>query len=197
MSSRAWMDLGTEMFLGTVDRLDDAQLSEPSALPGWNRRHVVAHVHGNAEALRRLLSWAATGVERRMYAGARQRAEEIESASTLPARTLRALVAQSAHDLAADMDRLPEQAWNALVVTARGRIVPAAEIVWMRTREVTVHAVDLDHGVGFADLPEEVNAALVADALDTHARRSGEAAAGLAAWLTGRNAQPPALGPWL
>ncbi|MEO3798598.1 maleylpyruvate isomerase family mycothiol-dependent enzyme [Nonomuraea sp. B1E8] len=196
MSGRAWMDRGTEVFLRAVDRLDDTQLSGPSALPGWTRRHVIAHVHGNAEALRRLLSWAATGVERRMYAGPRQRAEEIEAASALPARTLRALVAQSAHDLAADMDRLPEQAWNALVVTARGRTVPAAEIVWMRTREVAVHAVDLANGVGFADLPEEVNAALIADALDTHAR-SGEAAAGLAAWLTGRNPQPPALGPWL
>ncbi|MEO3887265.1 maleylpyruvate isomerase family mycothiol-dependent enzyme [Nonomuraea sp. B5E05] len=196
MSRRAWMDLGTEVFLRAVDRLDDAQLSGPSALPGWTRRHVIAHVHGNAEALRRLLSWAATGVEQRMYAGPRQRAEEIESASALPARTLRTLVAQSAHDLADDMDRLPEQAWNALVVTARGRTVPAAEIVWMRTREVTVHAVDLANGVGFADLPEEVNAALIADALDTHAK-GGEAAAGLAAWLTGRNAQPPALGPWL
>ncbi|TDD02872.1 maleylpyruvate isomerase family mycothiol-dependent enzyme [Nonomuraea deserti] len=191
------MDLGTELFLRTVDSLDDAQLSEPSALPGWNRRHVVAHVHGNAEALRRLVSWAATGVERRMYAGARQRAEEIESISALPAGTLRDLVGQSARDLAADMDRLPEQAWNTLVVTARGRTIPAAEIVWMRTREVTVHAVDLAHGVGFADLPEEINVALIADALDTHARRSGDAAAGLAAWLTGRNAEPPALGPWL
>jgi maleylpyruvate isomerase len=65
----------------------------------------------------------------------------------------------------------------------------------MRAREVAVHAVDLDHGVGFADLPDGFNAALAADAAARHAARGH--AAGLAAWLTGRAAQSPALGPWL
>lgn len=195
MSARSWMDRGTELFLGTVDRLTDDELSAPTALDGWTRRHVIAHVHGNAEALRRLLTWAATGVENRMYSGPRQRAEEIETAARLPADELRALVHESAASLAKDMDALPENAWHNLVVTAQGRTVPAEEIPWMRAREVAVHAVDLDHGVGFADLPDGFNAALVADAAARHAAKGH--AAGLAAWLSGRTAQAPALGAWL
>ena len=61
MTARAWMDLGTKLFLATLDGLTDAELDRPTALPGWSRRHVVAHVHYNAEALRRLVHWAATG----------------------------------------------------------------------------------------------------------------------------------------
>ncbi|MGP4105364.1 maleylpyruvate isomerase N-terminal domain-containing protein [Nonomuraea sp. KM90] len=195
MTARAWMDQCTTLFLDTLDRLTDDELAAPTALPGWTRRHVAAHVHGNAEALRRLLSWAATGVEQRMYANAGRRAEEIETVAALPADTLRALVHRSASDLAADMDRLPESGWQRLVVTAQGRTVPATEIRWMRAREVAVHAVDLDHGVSFADLPADFNAALAAHALAGHAARGQ--AAGLAAWLTGRSARPPVLGPWL
>jgi maleylpyruvate isomerase len=194
-SSRSWMDLGTGLFLGVVDRLTDDQLSAPTALPGWTRRHVVAHVHRNAEALRRLLGWAATGVENRMYASPGQRDADIQATAGLPADELRALVHRSAGDLAADMDALPEAAWQHMVITAQGRTVPASEIPWMRVREVTVHAIDLEHGVGFADLPDELNAALAADALARHASRGS--AADLAAWLTGRSATPPALGPWL
>ncbi|WP_344955671.1 maleylpyruvate isomerase N-terminal domain-containing protein [Actinomadura miaoliensis] len=193
--ARTWMDRGTELFLGAVDRLTDEELAAPTALDGWTRRHVVAHVHGNAEALRRLLDWAATGVENRMYAGPRQRAEEIEALAALPAGELRTLVHRSARALAEDMDALPEDAWRSPVVTAQGRTVPAEEIPWMRAREVNVHAVDLGDGVTFADLPEGFNAALAAEAASRHATR-GDAAA-LAAWLTGRSPKAPTLGPWL
>ncbi|WP_433171932.1 maleylpyruvate isomerase family mycothiol-dependent enzyme [Actinoallomurus sp. CA-150999] len=195
MSSRDWMDLGTALFLGVVDRLTDDELSAPTRLPEWTRRHVVAHVHGNAEALRRLLDWAATGVENRMYAGPTQRDAEIRAMAALPADELRVLVHRSARALAADLDALPEAAWRHMVITAQGRTVPASEIPWMRAREVAVHAVDLDHSVGFADLPDDLAAALAADAVAKHASRGS--AADLAAWLTGRSAKAPTLGPWL
>ncbi|MFI0405903.1 maleylpyruvate isomerase family mycothiol-dependent enzyme [Actinomadura sp. 3N508] len=192
---RSWADDGTELFLAAVDRLTDDEFSAPTALDGWTRRHVIAHVHGNAEALRRLLTWAATGVENRMYADAGQRAREIEELSALPAGELRTLVHGSAKALAADMDALPADAWNALVITAQGRTVPAEEIPWMRAREVCVHALDLDNGVTFADLPDSFNAALAAEAVARHTAKGH--AAGLAAWLTGRTDRPPTLGPWL
>lgn len=195
MRTRAWMDQSTALFLSTVQRLTDAELDAASALPGWTRRHVIGHVAANAEALRRLLSWAATGVETRMYSGPDQRAQEIEEAALLPADDLRAFANRSARALAADMDALPEAAWRNLVITAQGRTVPAEEIPWMRTREVAVHAVDLGHGVGFADLPDDLNSALATDATAKHAGKGH--AAELAAWLTGRSVQSPALGPWL
>ena len=66
--ARTWVDRGTRLLLDVVDTLDDAALDRPSGLPGWTRRHLLAHVASNAEALGRLLDWARTGVENPMYA---------------------------------------------------------------------------------------------------------------------------------
>lgn len=195
MSSREWMDVGTTLFLDAVDRLSDTELTAPTALEGWTRRHVVAHVHYNAEALRRLVSWAATGVENRMYDSVEQRNAEIASGAALRAAELRAMVRDSAAALASDLDTLTADAWRHEVVTAQGRTVPATEIPWMRAREVCVHTVDLAHGVSFADLPEDFTAALAADAVAKHCA-TGRGAA-LAAWLTGRATESPSLGRWL
>ena len=97
-----WMDHGTKLFLAALAGLSDGELDEPIGLPGWTRRHVVAHVHDNAEALRRLVAWASTGVETPMYASKKQRSDEIEHGATLPADLLRANVARSAEALAGD-----------------------------------------------------------------------------------------------
>ena len=89
-----------------------------------------------------------------MYASPEQRNAEIAGGATLPAAELRALVADSAERLGRRSDALSPRPWQASVVTAQGRTVPATEIPWMRAREVAVHTVDLDAGVGFADLPK-------------------------------------------
>ena len=51
----------------------------PTALPGWTRKHLVAHLAGNAEALLRLLHWAGTGERTPMYTSPEQRNADIES----------------------------------------------------------------------------------------------------------------------
>ena len=51
--------------------------------------------------------------------------------------------------------------------TAQGRLVPAEETVWMRTREVWIHAVDLDNGGRFGDFPPVVLDSLLADIVGT------------------------------
>ncbi|MFJ5958943.1 maleylpyruvate isomerase family mycothiol-dependent enzyme, partial [Paenarthrobacter sp. NPDC092416] len=58
---------------------------------------------------------------------------------------------------------LPDANWTNEVRTAQGRIVPASETVWMRTREVWVHAVDLDNGATFNDIPASVLERLLGD----------------------------------
>ncbi|WP_431906002.1 maleylpyruvate isomerase family mycothiol-dependent enzyme [Amycolatopsis thermoflava] len=190
-----WMDDGTRLVLRAIDELPDDAFDAPTLLPGWTRRHLVAHLHYNAEALRRLLSWARTGVESRMYESPEHRAAEIEAGAKLPVPELRRLVHDSADALAADVAALPADAWANEVVTAQGRTVPATEIVWMRTREVAVHAVDLDCGVGFEDLPADLVEALITDALRRRTAQGHGPA--LARWLTGRADQAPELGPWL
>ena len=185
----------TPVFLNAVDSLSDASFTEPTALPGWTRAHVIAHVHSNAEALRRLVGWARTGDESRMYASPAQRSEEIETGSRLNPGKLRALVHESAAALADDLAGLTIAQLESTVITAQGRSIAAAEIPWLRCREVGVHAVDLDAGVTFADLPDEFLAALVQDVI-VKRTANGELPA-IAAWLTGRTRSDGPTGAWL
>lgn len=210
----AWMQDGTRLFLDAVDELSDDELDGVTALAGWTRRHLLAHVGYNAQALRRLASWALTGERSPMYASAEQRAAEIAEGATWDATRLRAFVRDTARALADDLAALDNDAWQREVVTAQGRTVRATEIVWMRTREVAVHAVDLDTGTGFGDLPADLCAALVGDVGALRSKRgdgpaltlrstagdvwhvtgAGEPvevraeACALARWLTGRGA---------
>jgi maleylpyruvate isomerase len=161
--ARRWMRHGTTLLTGEAD-LDDDALGEPSALSGWSRRHVLAHVAANADALHNLIRWAATGEPTPMYASPEERAAGIERGSRLPARDLRAWLSRSADALEEAMTGLSDEQWQASVLTAQGRTVPAAEVPWMRSREVYVHAVDLATGLSFADLPADFLAALCDDA---------------------------------
>jgi maleylpyruvate isomerase len=221
-----WMRAGTDLVLAVADRLTDDELRAPSALPGWTRAHVIGHLARNAEALGRLAAWARTGVPSPMYADREQRAAEIESSAALPPAVLRQELKSTASGLDDALAALDTSAWRAEVRSALGRTIPAAEIPWMRVREVWLHAVDLDAGAAVADLPagvidtllDDVTAALSsrpacpsaylvptdrdrtwrlgADADDT---RLTAPAANLLAWATGRADDPtrPPLPPWL
>jgi uncharacterized protein (TIGR03083 family) len=191
----SWMEDGTRVLLDTLDGLPDGALDAATGLPSWTRRHVIAHVHYNAEALRRLVSWARTGTPSPMYTGPEQRNGEIEAGSRLPAGELRALVRGSAEALAKDLRELPESAWTNEVVTAQGRTVPATEIPWMRTREVWVHTIDLNAGAGFDDMPPGLIRALIDDIV-TKRVASGQGPE-LVRWLAGRSGSAPDIGPWL
>ena len=154
---------GTAFFARKLAELDDDDFDAPSLLPGWSRRHVIAHVGYNARALTRLLEWAATGIETPMYTSPEHRALEIADGVTLKPIALRHLVAHSNVHLNVEWRDLPAQSWNATVRTAQGRTVPASQTVWMRTREVWIHAVDLDNGATFDDFPPSLTDALLAD----------------------------------
>jgi len=211
--TRQWMRDGERFAARTVHRIADADLRSPSLLPGWSRAHVVGHLARNAEALGRLAAWARTGVETPMYRDREQRAAEIEAASALPAEELRRDLDRTAGDLERALDALDDQSWRAEVRSALGRIIPAAEIPWMRVREVWLHAVDLDAGARLDDLPAEVIDALLDDVTASLSARDGcpavrlepadrdrywqlgpgggttarSTAAGLLSWLTGRD----------
>jgi maleylpyruvate isomerase len=191
--AREWMARSAEIFSQALDAVPDAVLGQPSGLPGWTRKHVAAHVHFNALALGRLTHWAATGEPTPMYASASQRTAEIADGARWPAAKLRALVGESSAALAAALDGLDGDGWAREVVTIQGRRIPATELPWLRTRETTVHAIDL--GAAFADLPEDLLLALAADVL-TRRAAAGELA-GITSWLTGRSAEAPPIGPWL
>ncbi|WP_104043142.1 maleylpyruvate isomerase family mycothiol-dependent enzyme [Arthrobacter sp. ZGTC412] len=154
---------GTAFFARKLNELTDAELDGGTLLPGWTRRHVVAHVGYNARAIARLIEWAATGVETPMYSSPEARNHEIEFGATLSPIALRHLFDHSAVHLNVEWRDLPADAWHHKVKTAQGRTVPAEETVWMRTREVWMHAVDLDNGATFNDIPAPVLERLLGD----------------------------------
>lgn len=183
---------GTAYFAQRLAELSDRELDADSLLPGWSRRHLLAHVGYNAAALCRLMDWANTGTETPMYASAEQRAREIDEGATLSPGALRNLFDHTVARLDAKWRKLPPAAWSAQVRTAQGRLVPASETVWMRTREVWIHAVDLGSGGRFGDFPPVVLQSLLADIVD--AWRRNDRGAGLVLAVEGCRpiAMPPA-----
>lgn len=157
---------GTDFCLRYAAELSDAELNAPSLLDGWTRRHLVAHLAYNAAALTRLLDWADTGIATPMYESGAQRDEEIERGAELDAAALRNLLADETSRLDVKWRQLPQRAWSAPVRTAQGKTVTAAETLWMRTREVWIHAVDLDNGATFGAMPAVVQTTLLTDIID-------------------------------
>jgi maleylpyruvate isomerase len=162
----AWVQDGTARLQAELDGLSDEDFKAPSLLPGWSRRHLIAHIAANADALSRLAYWARTGEERRMYSSFQQRNAEIEVGAGRPATELRNWVSDSVAQLTEDLERLTEEAWQATVINAQGQGVLATQIPWLRAREVYVHAVDLKTGTTFADSPEGFLKALIDDVAD-------------------------------
>ncbi|MGV9292918.1 maleylpyruvate isomerase family mycothiol-dependent enzyme [Amycolatopsis sp. NPDC003676] len=195
--SRKWVAFGTELFLTHA-----TDLSGPSALPGWTRKHLAAHVAANADALGNLVHWARTGERTPMYTSPEQRNADIEAGSQRSEAQLTSWLQGSARSFASGMASLTPEQWQTEVVTAQGRTVPASEIPWLRAREVCVHAVDLGTGLTFADLPEAFLSALVAE---IQAKRGLDTVPDgplpdVAAYLAGRPHSltgVPDLGPWL
>ena len=200
----SWWEDGEKHLATALGRLVDEEFDRPSLLPGWTRAHVLAHLANNADALINLLTWARTGVETPMYASQEARDAGIEEASKLPPDQLRAQVLAATQRLADSVREMREPDWAARVRTSRGREVTAADVPWMRCCEVWVHAVDLDAGVGFADVPEDVQAALIDEVFRVWDRR-GEAPdvvlfAGDREWGTGSLAVAgslPAVTAWV
>jgi maleylpyruvate isomerase len=210
--ARRWQREGTELFLELVSALDAAAVEQHSGLPGWTRKHLLAHVAANADALQNLVHWAATGEPTPMYASPQARQAGIDKGSTLDATELVGWVRSSAAGLDAAMSELDDEQWQAKVVTAQGRTVAATELPWLRCREVFVHAVDLGVGTTFAQLPADFLMALCEDIRRARAVANGSgptvegSLADVTAYLAGRHfsnvttadgAPAPELGPWL
>lgn len=155
--------LGTAYFRRLLWKVRDDEFAAPSLLPAWRRDQLIAHVGYNARAVARLVTWAATGVETPMYTSPQARGDEIELGATLRPDALRSLCEHSAVDLDVRWRDLPDDRWSFTVVTAQGREVPAEETLWMRSREVWLHAVDLDVGGRLEDIPVPVLRRLLSD----------------------------------
>jgi len=174
---------GTAFFARQLNQLTDIGLDGESLLPGWTRRYVVAHVGYNARALARLVEWGRTGIEMPMYDSVDARDTEIRFGATLSPIALRNLFDHSAVHLNVEWRDLAPSSWLAPVRTIQGREIPVSETVWMRSREVWLHAIDLDNGASFSQVPPAVLSRLLRDITGAWSARGSDA--GLILEVTG------------
>jgi maleylpyruvate isomerase len=169
--SLAWAADGAAHLRGMMMRMGDDAFAAPSALPGWSRAHVLTHVARNADGMVNLLEGARTGTPIPAYPSREQRDEDIDAGAKRSAAEIRADVVASSDRLAAVVRGMPTQAWSAVVPAPREGTMPASDVLWFRAREVWIHAVDLDAGASFADLPRPMLHELLTDVTTTFAGR--------------------------
>lgn len=158
-----WAAAGQRRVEDVVGVLEPGAVYEASALPGWTRGHLIRHLARNADALVNLLTWARTGSPTPMYATPGQRDADIEAGAGRALAGQLADLRESGRRFAAAAAAVPAEKWSARVKSAQGRDIPAAEVPWLRVREVWIHLVDLDVGAGVDTIPDEIGAKLVHD----------------------------------
>ncbi|WP_410597783.1 maleylpyruvate isomerase N-terminal domain-containing protein [Amycolatopsis sp. lyj-23] len=129
-----------------IGGLGEPELRAPSALPGWSRAHVLAHVARNADGLCNLLTWANTGAETPMYPSAEARERDIETGSQQAAAELLADFVASAGRFERYAAAMPDDAWAREARNRQGAPVTGAVVARMRLSELTIHLADLDRG---------------------------------------------------
>lgn len=155
-----WARRGTAYFARSLNELADGELDAPSRLPGWSRRHVVAHVGYQARGLARLVEAARNGAAEETLPEPGTGFEDIQFAATLPAHALRHLFKHSEVHLNVEWRDLTEAGWSASVRSLSGETVAIATTPWLRAREIWMRALELDNGGSPADFPRDLLQAL-------------------------------------
>jgi maleylpyruvate isomerase len=145
----------TAQLLGSAERLDDEAAHAPCALPGWTRGHLLTHLARNADGLRNLLAWAATGERHDMYPDRAKKEADIEAGATRSAAQLATDLRESGERFAEAAARITPEQREVLVERRTGGPQRAARIPWWRLEEVLIHHVDLDTGYSPAHWPAE------------------------------------------
>jgi maleylpyruvate isomerase len=148
---RAELHKAADVVTSLAAKLTDADVRGPSALPGWTRGHVLAHVAGISNAMARQLEYAARGETVELYDGGydgRTKAIEMSAGHALEQhradldsaldRALRAFDAQ-------DADASGAGGWHAPISYRGGVVLDGGFALW---RELVIHASDLNAGRG-------------------------------------------------
>jgi maleylpyruvate isomerase len=151
----AAMDAAFRSVRATVAGLTDEQARGDSLLPGWTRGHVLTHLARSGDGDRRCAEGAARDELLAKYPeGMEGRARDIEAGASRPAAALLSDLDESQDALVNTWRALPDEAWHRFGDTPSGRR-SMTELVASRRRELLVHLVDLDLGVGPGDLPAD------------------------------------------
>ncbi len=160
--------------------------AHPSALPGWTRGHVVAHLLGNAEGLLNLITWARSGVRTPMYPSPDARSAAIEERAAWPLSRLREALAEKSAEFGAACADLVEPLAAHDLEMGFGASVEAWEIPMIRVREIEIHRVDLADGYSADDWSAGFTLRTLAQVQRTFIARGDMPVASLRAANTGR-----------
>lgn len=207
----ALLPAATRRLVRSVDAVTPEEYAEPSALPGWTRAHVIAHLALNAEGLAGALGGIVEGGPVPMYASQQARDGDIALLATSSPAALRDRLLGGSTALVDALDAIPDDRWSTTIErTPGGRVFTAADVVSMRVREVEIHHADLGVDYTHHSWPADFVTLLLdtrqasgagIDACTAYATDLGRAwsfgdggptvsgpAADLAWWLTGRGA---------
>ena len=149
-----YVEGSADRFLRTATRLSDTALGAPSALPGWTRGHVLAHVAHSVDAYVWLLGLAHTGREPRPRTDAAALASAIERDALLSADGIAALLRDNLDRFTAQARVMPARAWERLVPALAGWRHPAWYVLLRCLRELETHHLDLGTGHGTERWPD-------------------------------------------
>ena len=153
----------TTRYLDALTVLEPEHLEAPSALPGWTRAHVVAHLSRNADAFTRVLTQVAAGERATMYDSSETRDLDIEE--TVRLRDAGRLLedarsaAQRFAEVATAYDGPPDATYTRTPQDSETFAVPT--VGPRRRTEVEVHHADLLLGYRAAEWPEDFSRDLI------------------------------------
>ncbi len=140
------LDAATQILLTKTAALSEDDIRSSSALPGWTRGHVLAHVSGVANAMARQCEYAARGEKIEFYDGGQEgRTHSIEvAAGNTDAEHLAALEGGLERVLT-DLRGLDDAGWQLPISYRNGVVYDGGLALW---RELVIHLSDLEVGRG-------------------------------------------------
>ena len=150
------LDASAKALNRTADALTDEELDAPSLLPGWSRRHVLAHVAMNGFALAGVLDAIGRGRPVAMYESDAQRDAGIDELSRAAPSELRARLWAATTAFTDKVELMDEERWDGEFNRLPGGPTwPAVTIVPTRRREVEIHHADLGAAYTHQDWPDD------------------------------------------
>jgi maleylpyruvate isomerase len=144
----AGVDVAFRLLADAMSGLSEGDARGATLLPGWTRGHLLTHLARNADSQRGMVDGALRHEIAEQYPGGdEQRSSDIEVGAGRPIDALRADVHATQQALVSAWARIPDDAWERLT-GARAGVRPVRSGVLSRWREISVHLVDLDVGVG-------------------------------------------------
>lgn len=157
--ARRALQSATHALLGATIQVRDEAWAAPSALPGWSRAELAAHLARHADALRGLVEGALRGEVVPLYPSEQTRQDDIRAGARRTGLEVQEDLDSACGRLEGTFDDIED--WT-VPVDFRGQALTLAALPAARLAEVLVHHVDLAIGQTFDDI-DPTDAALALD----------------------------------